>query len=46
MYGQGVLYDANSPKGWMGDKMMKEIEQVSTTQRIKMLQNLWSKEKS
>jgi hypothetical protein len=33
-------------KAWMGGKMMKEVGQVSTTERINMLQNLWSKQKS
>ena len=46
MYGQGVLDDPKFLKAWMGGKMMKEVGQVSTTERIKMLQNLWSNEKS
>ena len=46
MYGQGVLEDPKFLKAWMGGKMMTEVGQVSTTERIKMLQNLWSKEES
>jgi integrase len=45
MYGQGVLDDPKFLKAWVGGKMMKEVGKVSTTERFKMLQNLWSNEK-